>query len=264
MSLSLFILIIAYHVSSSPLILSEFSHVMIDFLTVLFSIAILKTIGKNETREGKYTYGLHRLEVVVAIANIFVIIFLSVIVAYISIISLIRGVLDNSIVLIITSAIAAILTFFAKPKEKDDIGSRSVYVHILSDFLGYVIGIITGALILFIGLRELDPIGALILVLLNVSFSVPLLKESFLIFMEGSPVKIDDVQNELAKISPNIHHLHIWSICNHMRVATLHVKVPPNLTIAEADDMRNSIYKVLKEKYNISHITVQFETDAHD
>ncbi|ACP44355.1 cation diffusion facilitator family transporter [Sulfolobus islandicus Y.G.57.14] len=256
--------IIAYYISLSPLILAEFSHALIDFLTITFSIIALKFIGENEVSEGRLSYGLHRLEVIVAMINIFAIILLSLIVAYTSITSLLKETTNSSFALIISSALASILTFFASPKEKDNLGKRGLYVHIISDFLGYIIGFVIGILILISGIHELDPVGAIILVILNFALAIPLLKESFLIFMEGSPVKIDNIMGELTKISPSIHHLHVWSICDHVKVATLHVKASPNLTIAEADKIRGSICSLLREKYGISHVTVQFETTNDD
>ncbi|QGA53414.1 cation diffusion facilitator family transporter [Sulfolobus sp. E5-1-F] len=256
--------IVAYYISFSPLILAEFSHALIDFLTITFSIIALKFIGLNEVSEGRFSYGLHRLEVVVAMINILTIILLSLTVAYTSITSLFKETTNSSLVLIISSALASILTYFASPKEKDNLGKKGLYIHIISDFLGYIVGFVIGVVMLISGIRELDPVGAITIVILNFALSIPLLKESFLVFMEGSPVKIDSIMKELTKISPGIHHLHVWSICDHVKVATLHVKTSPNLTIAEADKIRGSICTLLREKYGISHVTVQFETCDDD
>lgn len=256
--------IVAYYITFSPLILAEFSHALIDFLTIAFSIIAIKFIGENEVAEGRFSYGLHRLEVVVAMINLIIIILLSLAVAYTSVTSLFKETTNDSFTLIVSSALASFLTYFASPKERNDLGKKGLYMHILSDFLGYIMGFIIGILIFISGIRELDPVGAIILVILNFALSIPLLKEAFLIFMEGSSVKIDHIMEELTKISPSVHHLHVWSICDHVKVATLHVKVSPNLTIAEADKIRGSICDFLKEKYGISHVTVQFETNVDD
>ncbi|MEM4041369.1 MAG: cation diffusion facilitator family transporter [Saccharolobus sp.] len=263
---SVLILLIAYYISASPLLLSEFSHALIDFLTILSSFLMLKILQNSYMEKGKYTYGLHRLELFISLINITAIVSLSIFSAYISIISFFNGVLDtHPIILLIASSIVAILTYFSNIKDSDeDLGKKSIYTHILSDLLGYLIGILVGVLILVFNIYELDPIGALVVVGITMGFSVPLLKETLLIFMEGSPVNIDEVERDLKEVSPNIHHIHIWSICSHIRVATLHVKVEPTTTISEADKIRDSIYNLLKEKYNISHITVQFETSGED
>lgn len=262
---SLLLLLAAYYLSSSPLILSELSHSLIDFLTVLFSAIALSKIKNDHIPNGKFTYGLHRLEIVVALINISVIVILSVFILYESIISVLYGIKDNPLILILASIFVSILIYFANQEsDQNNIGGKGIYIHLLSDFISYVIGIFMGLIILIYRIYILDPIGAIITMLINIIISMPLLKEAFLIFMEGSPVNINEVEEELRKIEPNIHHLHVWSICNHVRVATLHVKVSPNLTIIEADKIRSSICSLLRDKYNINHVTVQFEAYNED
>jgi cobalt-zinc-cadmium efflux system protein len=54
-----------------------------------------------------------------------------------------------------------------------------------------------------------------------------------------------------------VHHLHVWQIASGSRMATLHARV------CEGGDARHAlqvIQRVLRERFSISHVTVQIET----
>jgi len=54
-----------------------------------------------------------------------------------------------------------------------------------------------------------------------------------------------------------VHHLHVWQIASGSRMATLHARV------CDGTDTRHAlqvIQQVLRERFSISHVTVQIET----
>jgi cobalt-zinc-cadmium efflux system protein len=77
--------------------------------------------------------------------------------------------------------------------------------------------------------------------------------------MEGSQVSVREVEDRIKKEFPNAHHLHIWDICQHQRVATLHLSVPLCTKISELDKT-NAAIKSLLSKYGVNHVTIQFES----
>lgn len=266
MTLIVITTLIAYFISHSPLLLSEFSHSFIDFITILLSILLIgKISGISGNKNFIYTYGLHRLEIFFAILNIVTIIVLSLFIVYSSIISLLLGIHENPILLIIISTIAGILTYVAnKFTREDNIGKKGISLHLFSDLISYILGIFAGFIILLYKLYFIDPATAIAIVAINLIITRPILREAYVILMEGSPVNTQDIKSVLESEKINVHHLHVWSVCSHIKAATLHVKVSPNTTIKETDEIRRKISNILKEKYNITHLTVQFESENYD
>ncbi len=237
--------------SNSAVVLSELFHSFIDTFTIILSIFALKKVNEIN-RDVNYTYGLHRLEILTSILNVEAIVITSIATLWFSVYFLLNKAVDDPTVVIIASAIGFIGLLGVKV-------DRSVDFHILFDTIDYIIGIVVGLIIFFSRLYILDPISAIAIVLISLAFSYPVLKESYYILLEKSPLDIKAIENDLKEICPTTHHVHVWSICNHIRVATLHVTTPKELTINQADEIRLKIKKLLREKYNIEHVTVQFE-----
>lgn len=254
------ILAIGFILVKSAVILTELLHSLVDLFSISLSFYALKMI--NITKPN-YTYGLHRLEIVTAILNASVMVFASIFALAFSVFFLVYRLYDTDpLVVICASALGAIGISISELKKGEDIGKESIRKHLLTDLADFLIGIIAGVLILFSKIEAIDPISAIIMVFLSLYFSIPLFRDSYYIVMEKSPLDIRCVEEELRKVYPTVHHVHIWTICSHIRAATLHITVPEDLTIKEAEEIRDEVGRVLKEKFNVEHFTVQFETES--
>ncbi len=95
-----------------------------------------------------------------------------------------------------------------------------------------------------------------------------LISESVHILLEGTPedISMDKVVSEIKKIEgvENVHELHIWSICSNVYALSSHVRINDR-KISEGSRILSAIKDILKEKFNISHTTIQFEcADCED
>jgi solute carrier family 30 (zinc transporter), member 1 len=117
---------------------------------------------------------------------------------------------------------------------KDEIvnyNQSAVMLHIIGDFLGSIVVILTGLMIKYCdGYWKFyfDPLASLFIIIF-ISFSnYKLLMKCIHILLHRSPIEHNDIHDELkSKIDrvdgvEDVHELHIWSLDNEINVASLH------------------------------------------
>ncbi|XP_072015709.1 proton-coupled zinc antiporter SLC30A1-like [Amphiura filiformis] len=111
---------------------------------------------------------------------------------------------------------------------------RGVFLHVLGDFLGSVVVIISAS---FIWLAPdawdwkyyMDPAMSLIIVLIITTTTIPLFKQSSMILMNSIPtdVDIEDIEDRLKQMVcciENIHEFHVWQQSGNKIIATAHIR----------------------------------------
>ncbi|ARM75004.1 cation diffusion facilitator family transporter [Acidianus manzaensis] len=245
----------------SALLASEAFHAFFDALVVTISIYAIK---KLDNINSVYTYGMHRMEILFSLLNILIVIIGAIIGIIISILFIILRIEDNPFIVIIASSIATIFGLIASSEEEKDEIKKSVKLHAILDTLSYILGIIAGLAIFFTKYYILDPISSLGILGIIVLKNSSQIKSYIDVLMEKSPIDTYNIEKLLTPIFPTVHHIHVWSICPHIKVATLHITEDPNTTLLEMDKKRKYIEKLLSENFNINHVTVQFETKKTD
>lgn len=108
----------------------------------------------------------------------------------------------------------------------------AVFLHILGDTLGSVVVAISGLLIMFLPWEYkflLDPIASILIIIFIAFNSIKLLIMCVKILLHQTPIHID--HNEMINLIHNIHgvidvhDLHIWSLNNHIKLASVHVRI---------------------------------------
>ncbi|BBG25344.1 Zinc transporter ZitB [Sulfuracidifex tepidarius] len=246
---------IAWIFTFSPLTFLEFSHSLADVLSVVISAWIVRNL--NAKNKG-FTYGLHRREILSVIINVSVMIITSLLAVIFAFQELILKTYEASeLPLILASIVSAAFMTVAN-------GKYGIKEHALVDSIDYITGAVTGTAVAITGIYILNPLASLLLVVINIYLAFPLLKQSYYVLMEKSPVDVSRIQGDLKEVEPSVHHVHVWSICEHVRVATLHVVASPNERLEEVEKRRIVLEKLLKEKYEINHVTIQFEANGTD
>eukprot|EP00158_Paraphelidium_tribonemae_P004755 Partr_v1_DN26953_c0_g1_i1_m6647 putative solute carrier family 30 (zinc transporter), member 1 len=122
-------------------------------------------------------------------------------------------------------------------KEKDSHGHshgglnmHGVFLHVLGDALGSV-AVIISALVIWLSDWEyrqlLDPILSLLITAIILSSTIPLVKNTCRILLQGLPdsVAVDDLRNDILALPlvVDIHELHVWQLSDTKLVASIHV-----------------------------------------
>jgi cobalt-zinc-cadmium efflux system protein len=147
--------------------------------------------------------------------------------------------------------------------SKRNINVRAAYLHLFSDTLSSIAVIIGGVLIYYFSLYWVDPIITILIGIYIIKETWTILKQTVDILMQSSPsgLDLDQIRLDLEQIPEiaNIHHVHIWNMDDQSIHFECHVDLLGNSRISETDSVYDKIEKILKEKYHISHLTIQFE-----
>ena len=142
----------------------------------------------------------------------------------------------------------------------DNLNLRGAWLHVMSDALGSIGAIVSGALIFFFGWQWADPVASILISALVLASAWMLLRDAVDILMEAAPRGIDPDQilGSLCALGEveNVHDLHVWSLGSGQVALSCHIVVErdgPNTSLL------SRIYELLGERYGIGHATVQFE-----
>jgi cobalt-zinc-cadmium efflux system protein len=139
---------------------------------------------------------------------------------------------------------------------------RAVFVHVVSDLVGSIGVLIAGALTLFIGWRQADPIVSIVIGCLIIYGSWELVRDGVDILMESVPshINLDELRDDLLAVrgTEEVHDLHVWCLTGRQLALSAHAVVE---NAADQDRVLGDMAAILEHKFNIRHMTVQLERD---
>ena len=139
---------------------------------------------------------------------------------------------------------------------------KTAFLHMAYDAVSSAVVIIGGLVILFTGLFLIDAILSSVIALMIFWSSYLVIKEAVLIFLESTPAGIDfDEVFRAIRSTPgveDVHDLHIWSLSSRDAALSSHICVEEK-DFPHGPNLVEQINKMLCEKFNISHSTIQLE-----
>jgi cobalt-zinc-cadmium efflux system protein len=146
--------------------------------------------------------------------------------------------------------------------DRENLNMQGATLHVLGDLLGSIAAIVAGLVIVATGWMPIDPLLSLLVALLILRSAWLLLRRSAHILLEGAPdwLEIDDLRKAVTAAMPaiqDIHHVHAWMLTTERSLITLHAEVSPG---ADHQVVLRAIRKVLRERFGITHATIQIET----
>jgi cobalt-zinc-cadmium efflux system protein len=215
----------------------------------------------------RYSYGFKRTTIIAALANAFILVATSALIAYQSIYKLIHLQEVNEHIVIVIGLTGIVVNFgcsmlFMK-SAKSDLNIRSAFWHLLADALILVGVVISAVIITLTGWMWIDPIVGLIIVGIVLWGTWGLLRDSLHLILDGIPHYVDytGVKEYLHSIPgvTAVHDFHIWGLSTREVALTAHL-IMPNKPLNDADHKR--INHDLHSKFNVSHITLQVESGS--
>ena len=253
--------------SNSLALLSDSAHMASDVLALGLSMAAIYMATKKSTK--KYTFGYLRFEIIASFLN-----GLALVVIAIGI--FIEGIqrmvtpqaLDLKLMLtiaLIGFVVNIILTFILSRsiKDEENLNIKSALWHFIGDLLSSIGIIVSAVIIYFTGFTFMDPIISMVIGGIICTGGVKIIKASYLILMETVPEQfdLDEIRKEIKQIEGinDVHEFHLWSISTDHYSLTAHIFIGE-----EVDSLQiiNQVNTLLKEKYEITHTTIQVERPA--
>jgi cobalt-zinc-cadmium efflux system protein len=246
-------------------LLSDAGHMFTHFFALGVSFAAIRIACTAPCHHR--TFGFYRAEVLAALFNS---LFLFAVTAYI----LYEGVkrlahpepvlgLQMLVVAVIGLAVNVASVLILRGSARDDLNIKGAFLHVMADTVSSIVIIVGAIVIYFSGWNVIDPLLAIGISAVIAVWAWGLLKDSINILLEVAPrgITADDVSAELRKAIPEIreiHDMHIWVITSNMYSLTAHIALDP-AAAAEARGILERINRILDEKYDIEHTTIQFD-----
>lgn len=152
-----------------------------------------------------------------------------------------------------------------RSEKGKSLNMRTAFLHMAYDAASSVAVIIGGLIIVVAELYIIDVILSTIIALMIFWSSYLVIREAVMIFLESAPEGIDfDEVFQSIRTMPeveDVHDLHIWSLSSKDIAFSCHICVAEE-DIGNGPEIVGRINKMLGEKFNIDHGTVQLETLA--
>ena len=253
-------------ISGSLALISDALHNFSDAISVIISYIAIRL--KERDSSSKHTFGLKRAEILAAVINSSVLVIISIYLFYEAILRFqnpepIKGVLMTVVASIgLAANIAG--TLLLKRDAKTSMNIRSSYFHLLSYAISSVAVIIGVLAITFLNMYWLDPLLTILIAVYITRVSFKILSNAIHVLMEGAPpdISIREIQTEVEKLEKveNIHHVHIWTVGERDVHLEAHIDVA-DMMISKSNILGEQIEALLKTRFGINHITLQFECE---
>jgi cobalt-zinc-cadmium efflux system protein len=176
----------------------------------------------------------------------------------------------EGMVLYITATIGVVVNLYiglGMRDQADNVNIRSAMLHVLSDAAASAGVIAAGVIMYFTKWYILDLILSILIAVLVAFGAWRVIKETYVVLMEGTPVGIqfEEVEKAIRSVSgvKDIHDLHIWSLTSNRNAMSGHIRVDGDLSVKEAQMIIRKIERVLLQKFQIGHATIQVEDNDH-
>lgn len=249
-------------ISKSSSVLSESMHQLFDAVSVSF--AFLSSAMAMKPASERLTYGYHRLENISVIVNAIALIGGAILSFYVATERLVGGSrieIGSALPLSVIALPLLILATLVLNRKSHDIAENSVVFHAIADSVTLVIVIATLAVLHFYKIVLIDSISAYLITAVFIATSFPILKSGLKILLDVAPDNILEIENDLKQISSGVHHVHVWAICSHIKIATIHVSESGEISLTDLEKERKALEEIMA-KYGINHTTIQFESNG--
>jgi cobalt-zinc-cadmium efflux system protein len=254
-------------IADSLALIADAWHNLSDVISLLLAWGANYLASRPAT--DKRTYGLRRVTILASLLSAILLLFALGGIAWEALQRLWDPSPANGLVIIIVAAIGVVINTLTAllfvSGQKHDLNIRGAYLHMAAD-AGVSLGVvIAGAAIMFTGWLWLDPFISLVIVFVVLLGTWKLLKDSFNLSIDAVPTGIDVSEvraylNALEGVS-EIHDLHIWALSTRQNALSVHI-------IRREEKLDNNFLHAIQEHlhhhFNISHVTVQVESQADE
>lgn len=250
--------------SGSLALLSDAAHNLGDTASILTSYLAWRIAGKE--KDVRRTYGYKRAEIIAAFVNASALLAISLFLVFAAAKRFRHPEAIHSGLMIGVAAFGLLANFISmvllRKESNGNMNVRSSYLHLLGDTVSSL-GVIGGGIAIRIwGVFWIDPLVTVLIAFYIVRESWLIVRNSVNILMQSAAdLDYRAIQREIEAIPQvrNIHHVHTWMANEQTIYFEAHLDVEDR-PLSEACAIAERIEAMLKERYGISHVTLQFET----
>ena len=251
--------------SGSLALLSDAIHNLGDSASIVMAY-VASRISQRNSNQSK-TYGYRRAEILSSYFNAIFLLVMSALLIWEAIRRFAHPHPVNGGLMLVVAVVGLLANGFSAwllhSGSHNNLNLKATYLHILSDAFASG-GVILGALIIKIfHVVWADPLMTIVVSVYIAYKTIPIIIEATNILMEAGPhLDYRAVKATVLSVPGvvNIHHVHTWMIDEHRIMLTAHIALEDQ-ELSEVEPIYQKIRKLLKDKYNIEHATLQAEVD---
>lgn len=250
--------------ANSSALLADAGHNASDVLGLFFAWGAFRLA--NRKPRGKYTYGLQRSTILSSILNA-VLLFIAVFFIAKDAIEKLgdpQPVAGTSVMVVagigvVINTITALL--FVKG-QKHDLNIKGAFLHMAADAAVSVGVVVAGLLINKTGYQWIDPVVSFVIIAVVLYGTWGLFVDSINLALDAVPKNINiaevrDALNDCPGVQ-DAHDLHVWALSTNQTAISVHLVVPEG----GSDAFLEKVQQMLDDRFNISHATIQVETNV--
>lgn len=285
------------YLSGSLAIMGDAAHMFSDLASFGLSLFVL-WLGEKKPKKSM-TFGYYRAEALGALATLVIIWYVTGILVYLAIKRISTGEFElHSSAMLIVATCAVIFNVFLGitlhgglaicrlphghshsggggghqhlgghdhshgGADGRQINIRAALIHVLGDLLQSIGVLISSMLIKFCGedYKLADPICTLVFACIVVMTTIPVLRDTVTILLEGKPHRLnyDLIYEDLLSVKEvhRVHSLHLWSLTADLPCLSAHLTTSPG---ADQEVIRAQVNRILRNKHQVYRTTIQVE-----
>lgn len=251
--------------TNSLALLSDAGHNLSDVAGLALSLFAFRISRSKAT--AKFTYGYHKSTILASLVNAVVLLIAVGSIGWEAIQRFQHPEETKGKVIAIVAAIGIVINavsalLFFRQKESD-LNVKGAYLHLALDAIVSAGVVVAGILISFTGIKWIDPLISIVIMLVVIYSTWGLLKESLFLTLDAVPKNVDaeKVRQAIQKIPGviEVHHMHIWAMSTTKNAMTAHLMLKEKLDEKQIVEIKHKVKHEL-EHLLIQHATLETET----
>lgn len=234
---------------------------------VAIGITLLAAYVAMRPANRRKTFGYGRVEVLGAVFNGALLLFITALVAYGAVERLMHPLHPKGETMAAVAAIALVgnlaAGFLLLYGARLSLNTRGAFLHVAGDAMGSFAILVAGLLVALTHRVWFDPLFSLVVCAIVVAGVAHMLREALDVLLEGVPRGVDVTEVERAMLAVEgvaaVRELHIWTIGAGAAALSAHVLIARN---ADAVRVLRDAQAKLRDRFAVTHVTLQLERDT--
>jgi cobalt-zinc-cadmium efflux system protein len=251
--------------ANSLALLADAGHMLSDVGALALSLFAVWMAQKPASP--RRTYGLHRTEILAALANGATLVAISFYIIYeawhrLQVPQEVAGV---TVMLIATGGLLVNLAglWVLHGGRDESLNMRGAWLHLLTDAMGSVGAILSGVAVWWMGWMWADAAVSVLISVLVLYSAWHLLRAAVEVLLEAVPAHIDleAVRKAMLEVDDveEVHDLHVWTITSGMDAMSGHVVVGERGERRPSGEILRELHRLLHDRFRLGHATIQIE-----
>ena len=251
-------------ISGSLSLIADALHNLSDAASLGIALFARK-ISRKPADEFK-SFGYQRAEVIAALINLTLLIVVSLYLIYEAVWRIIEPQAITGWIIVVVAGIALIVDMITAMitfrMSKNNMNMKAAFLHNLSDAFASIAVVIAGTLIILYQWYWVDTLLTFLIAGFVLWQGVVMLPKTIHLLMEGTPenLELENIRSTIEGLEgvEEMHHVHVWSLDEKRVALEAHIVVTTD-ELKEVELIKGNVKLALKEGFDISHSTLEFE-----